>query len=25
MEVFRKVRDQIKDGFYEFYNENIAV
>ena len=23
MEVFRKVRDQIKDGFYQFYKENI--
>jgi arsenate reductase len=23
MEVFRKVRDQIKDGFYKFYKENI--
>jgi len=25
MEVFRKVRDQIKDGFYKFYKENISI
>ena len=24
MEVFRKVRNQIKDGFYKFYKENIS-